>query len=62
MFVVDYCKGKMDFGRVEIDEKMEYNDPEGYFDPEMIAAMTACDLEREGYEVIIKEIEHGKEK
>lgn len=52
MWIVDFCKDKMDFGRIEIQEGLRYSDPEGYFDGEDIAAMTAIDLQNEGYETI----------
>ncbi len=52
MWVVDYCKGKTDFGRIEIEEGVRFSDPEGYFDGEDIAAMAAIDLENDGYETI----------
>lgn len=54
MFVVDYCKGKLDFGRIEIEDDPNI-DNDG-LTPDLIAAMTASDLEREGYEVVVKEI------
>ena len=55
MLVVDFQKSKTDFGRVEIEEKIVVCD-EGVFTPDLIAAMTAIDLQHDGYETIVKEV------
>lgn len=41
-YAVDWEKSKDDFGRIEIED-------DGYFGAELLAAMKAIDLEREGF-------------
>ena len=52
MYVVDYCKSKTDFGRIDIEP-----DPEGYWSDDLLAAMTAIGLENDGYQTITKQVE-----